>query len=200
MKNLDMIKRDLMELKGANVRIFGQPVTLEEEFGELTIDAIEVIDALMDYEVINFMVTVYDEENDDYDDVQAESIEEYLQFMDEEYDLKETKSDNSYNWSSPITHDFYFHTYESDNLDKVYITIAFHMFGDVRGNYTNEALLEFDSMDEFYEVLLDSNKYLDIKGCHVEVDIFNDVCEVYTSEGDYLGHICDVEDIDELIS
>lgn len=196
-----MIKKEILGLKGANVRIFGQPTKLNEEYGELMIDAIDVIDSLMPYEKTDLSIETYNSENDEYETFEVDTIDEYLQFMEDEYGLQNTGSDNTYNWSSPITHDFYFHTYENKESGNTLMVIAFHLYGDVRGNYTVEALLEFNNFEEFIEVLMENNKYLGIKeGYEVQVDIFNDICEVYSSEGDYIGYITDLDDLDALIS
>ena len=74
-----------------------------------------------------------------------------------------------------------------------------HRFGDVRCNY-NSVIYHFDSADEFYELLLNCNKYVQIGNYEVCVDLFNDGFEVYDEAGNYiLTAYGDYDDVVEAI-
>ena len=128
---------------------------LELTTDDFTIDVMDILEALKDYEVTEIPVFTDDEE------------------------YEETECNNTYNWSAPINRDFYYHIYQSKIDDTIYITMAVHIYGDVRCNYTNEFLLKFDYIEEFYEVLGNSSKYYTIEvdygvEYYVDVDLLNE--------------------------
>jgi hypothetical protein len=148
------------------------------------IDTIDVLKNLLPYEIANqFKIYNYLDENEELLQV---SFEEYCEV--EEY--KEIKLDNSYNWNAPIFNDISFKIYQSCNYEGVIIELAVHKYGDIRCNYTNECYLQFNSIDEFYEILIDSNKYFSITKDNVEYFIIIDIfCECpiieISTEGNY---------------
>lgn len=86
------------------------------------------------------------------DDDWSNGIDDYL------FDMYGTTSDdgegnNTYNWSAPLTHHVEYTTYNTD--DAFLVKASIHRSGDVRGNYTTEFLLSFDSADDFYEDVLE---------------------------------------------
>lgn len=198
------IRATIKGLNGATVRIFGQPQKLDRRptADEPTIDIIDIIDSLSEYEVnVDEFFEGYEDEDGekiiDTTDTNAVLDELYnLGYINNVYD----RADNSYNWLAPVSHHFNFETYPSYN-GGVYIVFSVHQFGDVRGNYTDDAILYFDSIDEFYEAIAENNKYLtiDIDGVSydVEVNVFCDGFEVWNADG---GYVCtaygyDLEDI-----
>ena len=155
---------------------------LELTADDFTIDVLEVLENLKSYEVTNIPLFTDNEEykeNENVIEIEKNNVENIISFLEDCYEYEETSCNNTYNWSSPVNRDFYFHVYESKENDTVYVTMAVHILGDVRCNYTNEFLLQFDYIEEFYEVLSYSNKYYYIEtsetGIHdVSVDIFSD--------------------------
>lgn len=179
---------DIKEIHGAPVYYFGSYHELDAlETDDFTINIIDVLEALEPYEI-------------------TESIEELTEggYIYNECDYK---GDNSYNWMSPVNHDFDFKVYNNNNTaDGVcYIEFKVHRFGDVRGNYTEAVVLEFMNDSEFYETLLECNKYntIEIDGINynVDVNIFSDAFEVYDDNGNYIGAVCgyDADEITEEI-
>ena len=155
---------------------------LELTADDFTIDVLEVLENLENYEVTNIPLFIYDEECEEQQNVieiEKNNIENIIDFLVDCNEYEETSCNNTYNWSAPINRDFYYHIYESKINDTVYVTMAVHIYGDVRCNYTNEFLLQFDYIEEFYEVLGYSNKYYYVEtsetGIHdISVDIFSD--------------------------
>lgn len=155
---------------------------LELTADDFTIDVLEVLENLKSYEVTNIPLFTDDEECEEIENVieiEKNNVENIVSFLSDCYEYKETSCNNTYNWSAPINRDFYFHVYESKINDKIYITMAVHILGDVRCNYTNEFLLQFDYIEEFFEALSYSNKYYMIETSKtgindVSVDIFNE--------------------------
>ena len=150
------------------------------ESKNLEISVLDIIRALQPYEIdfkglykVDFDDVVYEDKEGNY------------------YSLElDIKSDNSYNWNSQIV--FNFNTIKlTDNwgINHEYITIKFHRYGDVRGNYTDYMVLNMD-LNQFYEVLMDSSRvYCEIKLNNelyeISTDCFKEDClfDIYSNEG-----------------
>lgn len=171
---LGKIKKDILGLRGKTVSVYGQPCTIDKDCGQFTIDIVNVIDSLKPYEVNTRNASRFIDRLDDAGIIDSANY----------------KSNNTYNFGAPVSNDFYFYIYPKNNSNGVYIVIAIHRFGDVRGNYSDEAVLLFDSVEEFYEVLLQNDKhfYIDINNnkYDVNVSILRDTYEVYDNNGYYI--------------
>lgn len=176
----DMIK-DIKELRGETVSIFGQPTQLDNEVNELSVDIVEIIEEFEEYE----------------SDISISQLDEFYEMGI----LKELKSDNSYNWGGNVSNDFNFHIYENLENDKILVEFKVHRYGDVRGNYTNSVVLEFDSDYDFLEILAEGRKtvYLEINDDEYMADITAtyDMIEIYNDEGSYITELY-ADDIEEL--
>ena len=199
---LENVINDIKQLRGKEVRIFGQPATLKKELDALEIDVVDVLENLLEYEITELEYEYYDEVKDDYILKEFNNAFDYLDYLDEigEIDYHNSKSDNTCNWNSPISNDINFTVYEK--IDGYYIVeCRVHRYGDVRTNYTETFLLEFTYDSEFLEVLLESNlyKYIEIDGVTYDnvIDIFSDTIEVNSLDGSYIGSVC-AYDMDEL--
>lgn len=179
---------DIKEIHETPVYYFGSYHELDAlETDDFTINIIDVLEALEPYEIV-------------------ESIEELTEngYI---YDDCNYRGDNSYNWMSSVNHDFNFNVYDNENTARgvCYIEFKVHRFGDVRGNYTETVVLQFDSDYEFLETLSECNKYstIEIDGINysVDVNIFSDTFEVYDDSGNYIATVCgyDADEITEEI-
>lgn len=175
---------DIKEIHETPVYCFGSYHELGRlETDDFTINIIDVLKALEPYEI-------------------TESIEELTE-SGYIYDDCDYKGNNSYNWNAPVNHDFNFNIYNNDNTanDACYIEFKVHRFGDVRGNYTENVVLEFMNKYEFYEVVAACNKYntIEIDGINynIDVNIFSDTFEVWDDNGNYIGAVCGY-DADEI--
>jgi len=131
------IKKDLEALRGADVKIFGQPTTLATRSDDdITVDILDLVEAFADYEVTYRKAC---------DLLEVESV-------DDIENLDYTSADNSYNWGGMGSNDFDYKTYDLENGDAL-VSIKFHRFGDVRGNYTETAYLLFDDIYIFDEIV-----------------------------------------------
>ena len=132
------IKKDLEELRGADVKIFGQPTTLATRSDDdITVDVLDLVEALADYEVTYRKAC---------DLLEVESVDD-IEGLD--YII----ADNSYNWGGMGSNDFDYHVYETHNGEGVVLSVKFHRFGDIRGNYTETAYLLFDDIYIFHEIV-----------------------------------------------
>ena len=198
---------ELMQLRGSQVEIFGQPVTLPNTIGDLEIDTINILKDMEEYELdwYDFAYYTEDEDGNEFEVDIFEGCETGEQILDvlKEYGYIEDTyfaADNSYNWSAPVSNDFNFKLYKDFVSGGVFVDFSVHRFGDVRCNYTDSVIYHFDSIVEFDELLLNCNKYVQIGNYGVCVGLFNDGFEVFDDAGNY---ICtaygDYDDVAEAI-
>ena len=184
---------DLLQLRGATVKYFGEAVTLPNTVDDLEIDTINILEDMEEYELDWYDFRYY-AEDEDGNEIEVdifegcETGEQILDILEGHDYIEETyfAADNSYNWSAPVSNDFDFKVYRDFVSDGVFVDFMVHRFGDVRGNYTDSVIYHFDSADEFYELLLNCNKYVQIGNYGVCVDIFNDGFDVYDEAGNYI--------------
>ena len=195
MKRIYEIIEEVKNLRGANVEVFGQPTTLTSDYGKYIIDTIDILNNLEDYEIPEIIDywTFKEEDGEDIEVLEEITCEEYLEILDEEGLLVEKNSNNTYNWSAPISNDFYYHIYKNLRDDNLIIKIAIHKYGDARCNYTDEFCIIVDSEEEFYDILCESDTFntieIDEKKYYIDIRLFNDMFEVCTEDGDCIGDI-----------
>lgn len=184
---------ELKQLRGSQVEIFGQPVTLPNIADDLEIDTINILEAMEEHELdwYDFRYYTDDEDGNEIEVDIFEGCETAEQILDalEEYGYIEDTyfaADNSYNWAAPVSNDFDFKLYRDFVSGGVFVDFMVHRFGDVRDNYTDSVIYHFDSVDDFYETLLNCNKYVQVGNYEVVVNIFNDGFEVFDNEGKYI--------------
>lgn len=128
-----------------------------------------------------------DEDGEKYYDIElveeivleADDPEEYLEKLEEIYYIEEMQCGNTFNGSSPLNHHINFTFYENKDIDAYYVLIRCHRYGDVRGNYTDYALLEARDMESIYNIFDYSKSItfeMEIDDEEVEV-----VCQIFTS-------------------
>ena len=204
MKRIHEIIEEVKALRGANVEVFGQPTTLRSDYGKYIIDTIDILKNLEDYEapeIVDYW-TFEEEDGEDVEVLEEITCEEYLDILDDNGFLVEKNSGNTYNWSAPVSNDFYYHIYENLRDDNLIIKIAIHRYGDARCNYTDEFCIIVDSEEDFFDILCESDKFntieIDEKKYYIDIRLFNDVFEVCTEDGDCIGEIY-AEDDEEAI-
>ena len=198
---------ELKQLRGSQVEIFGQPVTLPNTADNLEIDTINILEDMEEYELNWYDFRCYTEDEDGNEievDIfeGCETAEQILDALEEYGYIEDTyfTADNSFNWSAPVSNDFDFKLYKDSVSVGVFVDFMVHRFGDVRCNYTDSVIYHFDSIGEFYELLSNCNKYVQIGNYEVIVDIFNDGFEVYDEGGNYiLTAYGDYDDVIEAI-
>ena len=201
------VMSELMQLRGATVKYFGEAVTLPNTVDDLEIDTINILKDMEEYELdwYDFRYYTEDEDGNEIEVDIFEGCETGEQILDalEEYGYIEDTyfaADNSYNWSAPVSNDFDFKLYRDFVSGGVFVDFSVHRFGDVRGNYTDSVIYHFDSIFEFDELLLNCNKYVQIGNYGVCVGLFNDGFEVYDEAGNYiLTAYGDYDDVVEAI-
>ena len=185
MSKIDEIVKDLQELRGAEVKVFGQSTKLESDYSNtMLIDSIDWIKTFKNYEH-DLSYDKWNEEDEMYDTDYAENAEDWLEAMEENgFYLKEIKLDNTCNYNGNCTNDVCFHAYELMETREIFVDVMIHRYGDVRTNYTDNCLLKFDNVGEFYEVFFDDDSYkyetIEVNGQEYELraDMWSNEIEV----------------------
>ena len=206
---LTVVMEDLKELRGKEVKVFGQPTklfdTIEEHDG--IIDILDVLNHIKEYEFTSIEEDVYDEDGYylDTNTTEFTDVDVFYDWLDQ-YEYEEVKSDNSYNWGSPLSNDINFTIYHNITLDEYYVTMSIHRYGDVRCNYTDEFILKYDNEEDFYDSLYDCNKYwsyTDEDGVvwSCDIDIFRDTFYISVENSFNYGddYTCDIETYEDFI-
>lgn len=178
MTNTYAIKQDILSLRGANVRIFGQPVTLPNTVNEFTIDILDILDALSPYE-FDLDILGLDTTDDD-------AIYDRLRELGYIYDECDYRGDNSYNWCAPVSNEFDFKIYDNALTDGIIVEFKVHRYGDVRCNYTDAVLYMFDDFYAFYDAVSAANKFIRIDVNNIcyglDISVFADTFEVCNAD------------------
>lgn len=182
---INEVKREIEELRGQTVRIFGQPTKLPSEVEDVEIDVLDVLEDLKFYE-IEPIIYEYDSELDEYVEAIENDVWQYLDKVDELDGIKEVRHDNSYNWNSPISNDIDYIMYENLSTGQYLVLLKVHRYGDVRVNYTDYTLLKFDEEYEFYEVISNCNRHVNItvddNEYSVYINILSEELSVYNMD------------------
>lgn len=124
----------------------------------LLVDVKEFLDVLKPNEVSpNEVVEIPTDDNDEFEEIT------FQDWLYEYSGMNRLRCDNSYNWTSPLSHDINFEVYGYDENRTVFIVIRVHKFGDIRGNYTDEIIVKYDSFDSFmYDTMDYARKFIDL--------------------------------------
>lgn len=107
------------------------------------IDSRVLLNNLKEYEI-----EIPQEFYDKYKDKFGNGVLQYMEVLTN-VNMKDFGGANTYNWGGRIIHDFDYRYV--DLKDAYYVAIQVHRFGDIRGNYTDFALLKFDNFESFIE-------------------------------------------------
>ena len=91
------------------------------------------------------------------------------------------KGDNTYNYNANISNDLHMNYLENDD-GEVIMLIMVHLYGDIRGGYSDYFVVMFDSMYEFFELesaiqVKDVNEHM-----VADLNIFSESYNVYDYE------------------
>ena len=181
MSNIDNIIADITEVNNT----YG--FWIRDEHGNLRDDVIcgEVIPflkELKDYEV----------------DMSQSEIKDMINFWDSNFDKPKYWGDNTYNHGANIDHDIDYRIVESEH-DGVWFAFMVHRYGDVRGNYTDWAVCQFDNLYELWELesicqcknFSDGDKF---ERYTADINIFDECYNVYDNdEGEDVGYFYETE-------
>lgn len=108
--------------------------------------------------------------------------------------------ENTYNFGANISNDLDWKIYKNKNDENKYIVlIRVHLFGDIRGGYSDyfaisiedyKSFIEFLYYEDFYEEL---TKYVSFDKYYAEVDMFSDVYTVYDENDCDIGIFYEIE-------
>ena len=103
------------------------------------------------------------------------------------------KGDNTYNWNGNISNDLNMNYMVNDNDEEIML-IMVHLFGDIRGGYSDYFAVKFDSEYDFFE--LESATQMKDVNDHMVADltIFSEHYNVYDYEKqEDVGEFYDLE-------
>lgn len=164
-----------------------------------------ILNALKDYEIGITEETnkIIEEKNNGYYYFNYYDETSYYDELVEEGQAKFLGGDNTYNHSGNVQNDFNWSTYELLEDNKYIVVVSFHLGGDIRGNYTDNIVLQFD-YDTGFEDLIQSVSYEYGLTFELEVDnvvykvtpfAFDECYEVYDRNTD--DYIYDVWGMDD---
>jgi hypothetical protein len=112
----------------------------------------------------------------------AASVDEFIEYMEELGYLEEERGDNSYNWAGNVSNHFNIQPYKNIETGEYLVEFKVHLYGDVRGNYTDSVLLKFDNDYAFHEMLLEHDGYEEYKGYEIRFSALREDYEIINSE------------------
>jgi hypothetical protein len=169
MTRLEAILKDIESLEGKTVEVFGHSNTMPSgDALRFTPRVKTLLNDLMKYET------------------NGVTSDDVIKFYDEDNDcLEVVKGYNTYNFDAKIDHHLQYYHVKAYGDD--FIILSVHRYGDVRSNYTNQAVLKM-TVDQFYEVAFETlSVYLPINidgvTYNISLNFFNDDIEVESSKG-----------------
>ena len=156
---IENLKNEFMEMRGKEVG-YGYFRHTENDIkdNEICLDILDLLEELSYFEVTSG-VTWDDEEECEYEMHISDYIAEGL----ENGWIEEVNCGNSYNWQSYLNHEIDYTIYKDFEKDVFYIELKVHRYGDVRCNYSDNVYLEFNHDDDFFEVLIDVCKNIEVE-------------------------------------
>lgn len=211
MNNIKKVINQITNLNGNTVNVFGRGVVVNNtvEYEDLTIDITEVLNSLEEFEITEYSIEEYNEVECIYNETicdldSDEAISKYIDYLEEKYGLEYMEGNNTYNWNSPVSHNLHWEHYFSKSLDTHYYVCDVHLYGDIRGNYSDSFLLEFYNDYTFLETLSESDKYYTLKDSegnevYLNLSIFNEGLTSDYGEYEYNDlYLLDYDTIDEV--
>lgn len=163
MSRIDMAIEDLMAVR--NMGVDKRPWIFDDngnvKDNVIICDIIPWLEELKDYEI-------------EFDEELADTIRENYESWD-----------NSYNWCANTTNDIDYMLYKN------YVLLKVHILGDIRGNYTEEILIEDCNIFELENV----NQYKKLtENLVADICIFSEEYSVYdTNLREEIGCFCEIE-------
>ena len=194
MQKTQMLIQEIEKLVGSDVVIFGKVQKIQEP-SPFYIRIVDVLKELQPYEVTSFEILTVDDEIHE-----AESIDEYLEYLDDLYGLKKIDVGNSYNNNSPIDHHFNYCIYHDQLNYRYLVEFSVHKYGDVRTNYTDSVLYSFEHIDDFFATVEQASYYKKLGSYSLEASAFQDGWRLYDEEGEEIAQIFDEQDILEFVN
>ena len=185
--------QEMEEMIGSNVVIFGQVQKIQEP-SQFYINITDILEELQPYEASLEMLTVDDET------CEAESVEEYLDYLDDLLGLKKLAVGNSYNWNAPLSNHFNYRIYHDQVNDRYLVEVSVHKYGDVRTNYTDSVLYSFENIDDFFETVAQAAFYKELGSYFLEACPFQEGWRIYNEEGEEIAQVYDEQDIQEFVN
>ena len=156
---IENLKKEFGEMRGKEVG-YGYFRHTESDIkdNEIGLDILDLLEELSCFEITNGVAW------DDEEECEMEMhISDYIAEGLENGWIEEVNCGNSYNWQSYLNHEIDYTIYKDFEKDVFYIELKVHRYGDVRCNYSDNVYLEFNHDDDFFEVLIDVCKNIEVE-------------------------------------
>lgn len=103
---------------------------------------------------------------------------------------------NTYNLNANISNDLNYFTHETE--DAYIIVMAVHLWGDIRGGYSDYFAVKFDNAYDWFELESRTQHKMISDNLMVDIDLFSELYEVYDDDkGECIGSFyeCEIEDL-----
>lgn len=167
---------------------------------ELCIDVLDILEYLESEEITTGVAWDKEEECDfEY------PIADYIELGLEEGWIEEIESGYTYNYCSPLNHNIAYEIYYDNEKYDYLVKMCVHMFGDARTGFSEDVYLQFDNRDDFFEIINEVRKYVEIEldneKYYIEISPLSDyiTLEKITDDGDY-EEIWDNEEKGEILN
>lgn len=189
---IEDVKKEIMELDTACKNEYGF-ANHDDEFS-LLVDVKNLLDKMASNEIDPSEMVEID------DDVEIP----FQKWLYEYSDMENLKADNSYNWTSPLSHDINFEYWGHSENEEGYVVVRVHRMGDIRGNYTDEIILKYDSYESFlYDTMEETGKYVGVEIEHdgkkyqvsINIEWYKDGMDVTVWDEKWDEQILDMYDV-----
>lgn len=156
---IESLKNEFMEMRGKEVG-YGYFRHTESDIkdNEICLDILDLLEELSYFEITSGVCWDNEEECE-----MEMHISDYIAEGLENGWIEEVNCGNSYNWQSYLNHEIDYTIYKDFEKDVFYIELKVHRYGDVRCNYSDNVYLEFNHDDDFFEVLIDVCKNIEVE-------------------------------------
>ena len=156
---IENLKKEFGEMRGKEVG-YGYFRHTESDIkdNEIGLDILDLLEELSCFEITSGVAW------DDEEECEMEMhISDYIAEGLENGWIEEVNCGNSYNWCSYLNHEIDYTIYKDFEKDVFYVELKVHRYGDVRCNYSDNVYLEFNHEDDFFEILMEVCKYIEVE-------------------------------------
>lgn len=145
---------------------------------------------------------IFDENGKIYDHILCGEVLEFLEEL-KDYEINVTddwifkfihsnKGYNTYNVGANISNDLQYYVKETE--DEWIVVMMVHLYGDIRGGYSDWFVTKFEDVYEWYDLESRTQHKPITDTLTVDIDLFSECYEVYDySTDDYVGSFYELE-------
>lgn len=131
----------------------------------------------LSFNAIEMLKALENNETNEFEEIRPQGMDEW-EFIEYLTENGKGKRYNSYNWGGDITFELADFKYNG----RRYIAIAYHLYGDVRGNYTDFVFYDIDGIEELYEIL-DLVKQIKFRKGFYDIEVYTSYGNLFNERG-----------------